>query len=31
MPSHFTCRIKVINGNTCEPMTQKIDASAQAA
>lgn len=26
-----TCRIKVINGNTCEPMTQNIDASAQAA
>jgi allantoin racemase len=26
-----TCRIKIINGNTCEPMTQNIDASAQAA
>ncbi len=26
-----TCRIKVINGNTCEPMTQNIDATAQAA
>lgn len=25
-----TCRIKIINGNTCEPMTQNIDASAQA-
>jgi allantoin racemase len=25
------CRIKVINGNTCEPMTRNIDASAQAA
>lgn len=25
------CCIKVINGNTCEPMTQNIDASAQAA
>jgi allantoin racemase len=26
-----TCRIKVINGNTCEPMTRNIDAAAQAA
>lgn len=26
-----SCRIKVINGNTCEPMTQNIDTSAQAA
>jgi allantoin racemase len=26
-----TCRLKVINGNTCEPMTKNIDASAQAA
>lgn len=26
-----TCCIKVINGNTCEPMTANIDASAQAA
>ena len=25
------CNIKVINGNTCEPMTVNIDASAQAA
>lgn len=26
-----TCRIKIINGNTCQPMTANIDASAQAA
>ncbi len=26
-----TCRIKIINGNTCEPMTHNIDTSAQAA
>lgn len=25
-----TCRIKVINGNTCEPMTANINTSAQA-
>jgi allantoin racemase len=31
MTNLSTCRIKVINGNTCEPMTQNIDASAQAA
>lgn len=29
VPPH--CRIKVINGNTCEPMTETIDACAQAA
>lgn len=26
-----TCKIKVINGNTCEPMTANINLSAQAA
>ncbi|WP_031294668.1 aspartate/glutamate racemase family protein [Leptolyngbya sp. Heron Island J] len=25
-----TCRIKIINGNTCQPMTANINASAQA-
>ncbi|MBE9100770.1 aspartate/glutamate racemase family protein [Vacuolonema iberomarrocanum] len=25
-----TCRIKIINGNTCHPMTVQIDATAQA-
>lgn len=31
MANLSTYRIKVINGNTCEPMTHNIDASAQAA
>ena len=28
--SQATCRIKIINGNTCQPMTANIDQSAQA-
>ncbi|MEO0757155.1 MAG: aspartate/glutamate racemase family protein [Cyanobacteria bacterium J06648_16] len=29
--SSYHCHIKVINGNTCQPMTVNIDAAAQAA
>ena len=29
--SSLVCRLKVINGNTCQPMTANIDATAQAA
>lgn len=32
MPNHSpNCYLKVINGNTCQPMTANIDAAAQAA
>ncbi len=31
MTTKPSCRIKIINGNTCQPMTANIDASAQAA
>lgn len=30
MMSSPLCRLKIINGNTCQPMTANIDASAQA-